>query len=483
MRSMLIEDIGQQLAHKPVEWMSWWWGVKWGTFINIDPPLSKEHPLWQREDNNLENIKLFGLPPNKLQEEIATYWEKPFWRRWLLSFFTAIDSKIVIWSYYKRCLSFRIIHKENPTLEQSLMIYEPKQPLVSQLINKLKQDNLLLENHLERYSGNAQWIKKNLSLLLAKHEKKRQQFFLSLLNKHLKELPTTYDQKSVRKKLEEEYQELEKMLRKYIQNSYNPINQQESTLPIEEIEENPNRDLVYVGPTPVIEKKENPDFDSDLSCSMSSINEWLTLKRQTIKELLKEESPPYEVIQSLLEKSLRSLQLLIEPQLTSYESVAKEVRCRRVNHKEALEWSEFLQNRLTYFFRHSGLLFHPDKSDGNENIRIIKTELFKEFQQFAEDSLERLSQGLKTLKRCVPQCEIDFNKMLEEIERDRREFREKFDKKCAEMEVRQAAMKAKLAEAEEAINKLLQMRSNHSYPLEEKVSHDQTTEVQSFFRP
>ncbi len=501
---MLIEGIGKQLTHKPFEWMSWWWGVKWGAFIDIHPPLSKENPLWQREDSNLENVQLFGLPPNELQEEIAMYWEKPFWRRWLLSFFTAIDSKIVIWSYYKRCLSFRMIHKENPALEQRLMVYDPEKQLLNQLINKLKQDNRILENRLERYSGNTQWIKKNLSLLLAKHEKKRQQFFSRLLNKHLKALPVEYNQKSIRKKLEEEYQELEKMLRKYVENSYNQVNKQESVL---SIEENPNRALVYVGPAEVSEETVTARSVMDLSCSVYEVNNWVSSIRKAIEDMLKEDPPSYEAIQSLLRESFLNLQVLIQPQLNNYQDLVNEARINGVHPDEGIKWLKFLETRLstlTSFFRNSVLLFHPDKSYGDENIRLIKTELFKEFRQFTESSLEKFNKGLKMLKRCIPQWEIDFNKMLEEIEHDRREFREWFDQKCAGIEVRQAETEAKLAETEakrvemetenaeikarqaameETINKLLQVASNNSHTLEERTLYDQTAEARGFFRP
>jgi len=442
---MLIAGIGQRLAHKPFEWMSWWWQIKWEAFIDISPQLSEENPLWQREDSHLENIRLCGLRPDELQEEIAVYWQKSFWRRWLLSFFTDIDNKIVIWSYYKRCLSFRIIHKENPALEQRLMVYDPEQRLVNQLLYKLKQDTDVLESSLEMHTGNAKWVEKNLSVLLAKHEKKRQRFFFKLLKKYLKELPSGSDREFIREKLEEEYQELEKILRNYVKNSCQANLSEQEFLP--SIEESPNRDLVYVGPAIMTEKEDSSYLDSDLSCSMIPTNEWLALKRQSIKELLKEEPIPYDTIQSLLEKSLQSLRSLIESQLDGYERLVNEVRYKRTNHKEALKWSEFLQNRLTYFFRHSGLLFHPDKSYGNDDLKIIKTELFKEFQQFAESSLERLSIGLKTLKRCIPQWEIDLNKMLEETERDRKEFRAWFDQKFAQMEAESAQLRVESAQA------------------------------------
>lgn len=451
MINMLIEDIGQGLSHKPFEWKSWWWGIKWETFIDIYPQLTETNPLWQREDSHLKNIRLCGLPPDELQKEIAAYWEKPFWRRWILSFFTGIDNKIVIWSYYKRCLSFRIIHKENPTLEKRLMVYDPEQRLVNLLINKLKQDNEKLENRLERYSGNATWIEKNLDILLAKHEEKRQRFFLKLLNKHLKMLPEECDQGFVRKKLKEEYQELEKMLRNYVKNSCQAnVSQQESILP----EDNFNRDLVYVGPTVLLERSVTAITDNDLGCSISEVNIWVSSIRTKIEDMLKEECPSYEAIQALLRESLVNLQLLIQTQLNHYQDLIDEAP-KGVHPREGLKWLEFLETRLnilTSFFRSSVLLFHPDKSYGDENIRLIKTELFKEFHQFGEDSLKKLHQGLKTLKRCIPKWEINLDKMLKEIARERKEFRQWFDQKFEKMEAENAEMKKRQAQLQADIN-------------------------------
>jgi len=454
---MLIEEMGQKLSHQPFEWKSWWWGIKWEAFIDIYPELTETYPLWQREDNHLENIRLCGLPPDELQAEIAQYWEKPFWRRWLLSFFTDIDSKIVIWSYYKRCLSFRIIHKENPALEQRLMVYDPEQRLVTQLINQLKRDHEKLEKRLERHAGNIQWVEKNLSVLLARHEKKRQRFFLKLLSKHLKALPAACDQDSVRRKLEEEYQGLEKMLRNYVENSYQVcMSQPESSLPIQE---NPHRELVYVEPTEVTQNQEYPYCESD-DCTMGSINEWLALKRHSIRELLKEEPCPYDTIQILLKKSLKSLQSHIESQLGGYERSIKDIISKQTNYKEALEKSKFLQHRLTYFFRNSSLLFHPDKSYGDEHLKLIQTNLFKEFQQFAESSLERVSKGLETLKRCIPPWKVKLDKALEEIERDRKQFREWMEQRFAEIEAINAQTRAETAQtrAETAQIKKSQMQ-------------------------
>lgn len=487
MRSMLIEAMGQRLSHKPLEWQSWWWGIKWSTFIGIYPQLTEEHPLWQRKDSHLENIRLCGLRPNELQAEIAMYWEKSFWRRWLLSFFTDIDSKIVIWSYYKRCLSFRIIQKENPALEQRLMVYDPEQRFVNLLIHQLKKDNAVLEDRLERHSGNAQWVEKNLGVLLAQHEKKRQRFFLKLLNKHLKELPAECDQDSVRKKLEEEYQALEKMLRKYVEKACQVNVSQPSSIQQPIIEENPNRDLVYVGPAVVAERTLSPYVETDPSCSMSGINEWLTLKRQTIRELLKEEPASYEAIQTVLEDSLKSLQAFIEPQLKGYENVVNEARYRRVNHKEALAWSEHLQGQLRYFFRNSRLLFHPDKSEGDENIRLIKTELFKEFEQFFKSSLERFDKGFRILKRCIPQWELDLDERLKKEALNIRERREWFDRRYAALEKRDARIAERLTVMQEQLNTLLRPNTLNSEAISDPYpssSQDESSmQAREFFRP
>jgi hypothetical protein len=165
MLTMLLESMGHRLAKKPFEWMSWWWSVRWGDFISIDPQLTKENPLWslERDDNSLKSIRLFELYPDELQAEIARYWEKSFWRQWLSRLFTPIESKITIWSYYQRCLSFREVQRQNPQIDQRLIIYTPEQSLVSVLVKGLNKDNLAFENYLEKNTGNLRWMQNNFN--------------------------------------------------------------------------------------------------------------------------------------------------------------------------------------------------------------------------------------------------------------------------------------------------------------------------------
>lgn len=472
---MLIEDLGRQLTSKPFEWMSWWWGIKWGGFIEISPQLSKENPLWQREQTDLENLKLFKKTPNELQKQITVYWQKPFWRRWLLRLFTDINSRIIIWSYYQRCLAFQRIHQENPLSERRLIQYEPEQRLVNLFLNELKRDYLILEQRLEGYAGNIQWMEKNLDSLLTQHEEKRQRVFLKLLDRYVSELPEDCDRESLQRKLEDEYSELGRILRNYFQHWCQPL---------KAIEKNLCQDLVYVGPA-MAEKVVSPGLGADLSSPLSSINEWLAVKQQVLKEILKESPPPYKEIQSFLQQCLESLEGLIEPLLSDYEKLVYETKHQRVNYREMLSWSDHLQSRFTYFFRHSSLLFHPDTSGGDEIIGRIKTELFQSFQQLIEASLERLDQGLVILKQCIPSWELELDKLLEKSKKDLIIFREELNQWFLRMKAEQAEIKAEQAEIKKTLEILLKRTRIYSDAKEETVSSgssDDPTAHANFFR-
>lgn len=447
---MIIEDLGRQLANKPFEWMSWWWGIKWGVFIEIFPQLSKENPLWLREPAELEHLRLFRKTPDQLQLQIASYWQKPSWRRWLLRLFTDINGRIVIWSYYQRCLSFQRIH-QNSSLERRLIQYEPEQRLVNLLMNELIREHTVLEQRLESHIGDVEWMEKNLDSILTHHEEKTNQIFLKLLNRYLKELPVDCSRDSVQRKLEEEYSELQRILREYFidwcQFSFK-----------KGIEANSSRDLVYVGPTEV-KRVVSPAISADHSSPSSSLNEWLDQRQHILKEKLKENPIDYDEIQAFLQQCLQNWEGLVESLLLDFEILICDAKHQRVDYKQALDYSEHLQSRFSYFFRHSSLLFHPDKSDGNPAICQIKTELFQYFHPLAEISYERLNQGVKILKQYVPSGGLGFDKIVEKIEQDLRSFREEFDKKCVEIEAQhveiseqQAELRAQHTKLDEELN-------------------------------
>jgi hypothetical protein len=461
MLTMLFQDIGQRLSKQPFSWMSWWWGLRWGAFISIHPPLTEKTPLWSRDDSSLKSIKLFKLSPNELQAEITRYWENPFWRRWLLRIFSSIGSKISIWSYYQRCLSFREVRKQYPVIEQRLMIYEPEQKLITALVTALNRDNLALEQRLEKYSGNQQWIQKNFNSVLTQHEKKRHDSFLKLMKKNLKKLPSECNQGLVKGKLEKEYLEIEKILRVYLQGWCRmPFTQHELAK-----SEDGDDALVYVGPAAITKKTVNPSSESDLSCSMSSIKLWASCRHQTIDAILKEQLSEEEQtnkVKIVLEESLNSLSLLIDPQIESYQRVVKEAIQGKVNYQEVIKWSESLQSGLLKLYRNGARLFHPDKLNGSVGLQMLLTDLFQQFKQSSESALEKIQQGQESLKEWFGhslEWELRIRKLLQELAEDRAQHNEymtqklnELDESIKEIRERLIAMDVKLKNNKEALN-------------------------------
>ncbi|MEN9450547.1 MAG: hypothetical protein RJA83_1165 [Pseudomonadota bacterium] len=457
MLTILLQDIGQRLAKQPFSWMSWWWGLRWRAFISIHPPLTEKTPLWSRDDSSLKSIKLFKLTPNELQAEITRYWEKPFWHRWLLRLFTSIGSKIRIWSYYQHCLSFREVRKQYPFVEQRIMIYEPEQKLITALVTALSRDNLALEQRLEKYSGNQPWIQKNFSALLTQHEKKRHDSFLELMKKNLKKLPLC-NQGLVKRKLEKEYLELKKMLRAYLQGWCRDTLQQDS-----KTSESDNA-LVYVGPAIVAEKTVSSSSESDLCCS-SSINLWVNRRRQTIDAILQEQLSEEEQankVKIVLEESLNSLSLLIDPQIEGYQRVVKEAIQGKVNYQEVIKWSESLQSGLLKVYRNGARLFHPDKLNGSPGLQMLLTQLFQQFKRSSESALEKIHQGQDSLKEWFGhslEWELRIRKLFEELVEDRARHNEYMKQKFKELdesikEIREQmhALDIKLKNNKEALN-------------------------------
>ena len=212
--------------------------------------------------------------------------------------------------------------------------------------------------------------------------------------------------------------------------------------------------------------------------------------------MLKENSADYENIQAFLQQCLHSLEALIEPLLSDYERLVYEAKHQRVDYREMLKRSEHLQGRFTYFFRHSSFLFHPDSSDGGENLCRIKTNLFQEFQQLVKASFERLDHGLVILKQCIPPSELALAKLREQLEQELIIFREELNKRFgqidarfAEIETQHAEIKAKQVEikAEQDENKkileiVLKRMSTLAVSEEQTVDPTTKTNVQFFRR-
>jgi pyruvate-formate lyase len=150
--------------------------------------------------------------------------------------------------------------------------------------------------------------------------------------------------------------------------------------------------------------------------------------------------------------------MLIAPKMECYQQLIQKAKQGKVEFEVAIEHSEDLQPRLMRFFRSSALLFHPDKSDKNEELRCLKTELFKEFNQFAENSREILREGLETLKKCIPKLESKYQAILDQMQRDREESGARSEELIRAHTQKQAQaqveMYAEIARTEEKIERL-----------------------------
>jgi hypothetical protein len=148
----------KQLASKASQRIVWWSGRRWYSVISIIPELTEEQPLWRRSDESLVSVRLFGLTPEQLQEEIQHYWEKPRWQQWLLKQFTFINKKIEIWFYYQKCLAFREIRYSKEMEFDKLN--SSAQWVLAELEKWLSQQEIAVENHLDKRCWDLSWTQR-----------------------------------------------------------------------------------------------------------------------------------------------------------------------------------------------------------------------------------------------------------------------------------------------------------------------------------
>ena len=463
MLNSLLQSIEQRLAKKPFTWMSWWRGKKWISVFSIIPEL-EECPLWKRDEASLSSLRLFDLEPQALHTELQRYWKRPFWQRWWLSLFTSINNKRKAYAYYQRCLAFSEVQKQHGYTSSVFRIGEERAILL-ELVAWFDQDIKYGEKILEQHAGDVNWLQSQFTSILNQREQKTEQRLLKYMDKKLKKLP------AVRNRIKKESQELGKLMRDYLLSGLFPPDQVSahnegataSSAAYEATEDSvlsDKQELVYVGPA-VATRNTLGMYPSGKTCltGIDSVGNWVSVQREAIAGLLREGRPQaYIKIKVLLKQSLSSIRMVIEPQIAGYQQLINDAKQGRVEYEIAIEWSEDLQPRLIKFFRSSALLFHPDKSDRNEELRRLQTELFKEFNQLAENSRETLRQGLQTLKNCIPKLESKYQDILDKMQRDRENSKARSEEliraHAQERAQKQAAMDAKISGMEEKIERL-----------------------------
>lgn len=429
-----MQGIEQRLAKKPFTWMSWWRGKRWSSVFFIVPELSEERPLWKREAASLSSLRLFSLEPHILQAEIAHYWKRPFWQRGCLSLFTSINNKLKVWSYYQDCLAFREVQKKQAYTVFPLRACAQERAIWwTELIDWFNENTRYGEKIQEKHAGDLHWREYRFPSLLSQYEQKREEQFLKRMEKKLDKLTTKEGLNKLRCRIKKEYQELGKVMRDYLlfseqahanNEGVNVVNVVDEVAP--SVSASDRQALVYVGPAVLDTRSTQIRYASGKAHlgDMGSAGDWVLFQRQTIRSLLEEGKSDVSIeLNALLEQSLDSIKRLIEPQMDAYKQVVKGVRGGGVNYKEAISWAEQLQSSLNSLFRSSALLFHPDKSNRDEELSLIQARFFPQFRELLETSREELSAGLDILKIYVPRSDAEIQNILEAIERRREKFR------------------------------------------------------------
>ncbi|RDH39832.1 MAG: hypothetical protein CFE62_006970 [Candidatus Aquirickettsiella gammari] len=491
MLNSLLQGIEQRLAKKPFTWMSWWRGKKWISVFLISPTLSEKYPLWKRDEASLSSLRLFDLEPQALHTELQRYWKRPFWQRWWLSLFTSINNKRKAYAYYQRCLAFAEVQKKHGYTGSIVKSSGQERAIFLELVTWFNQDVKQCEKILEQHAGDLNWLQSRFTLILSQYKQKTEQRLLKCMEKKLRKVPTMRSQNRIRNRIKKGSQELGKLMRDYLLLGSFPPDQVSahnegataSSVAYEATEDSivsDSQELVYVGPA-VATRNTLRMYSTKKAHlgDMDSVGDWVRLQRQTIDSLLAAKTPEaYAEIKTLLEQSLSSIEGLIKPQIDCYQQLLNNAKQGISDYEVAIEYSEFLQCRLIKFFQGKPLrlLFHPDKSGGNKALSQIKTELFKEFKRLSDTSLEAISRGLRTLKKCIPKWRLEHQAMEDKMQRDREAFRVYFKKAMKESEESTARLNAELAEMGkqiECLNNLVQKNITGHHSSEETRPQDQ----------
>lgn len=451
MQNKLWKDLTDRIAKEPFEGIYWGWGPKWVTFIQIDSPLTVDKPLWTHEESSLDTIRLFGLSPEQLQLEIIRYWQQPFWKRWLLSLFTSINSKIKLWSYYHRCLAVRkVCIKDLWGIENPIdCVFEQYmgEELVQSLYRRLYRTTLKLTKYLEKHAGNLKFEENGVDFYLRENGR----FFTKLMNEKLALLDVE-NKANLQIQLRKEFDRHKMMLFSYLAAWEDKIF---------------DEPIYFDEPIP-LDACVDPRTGKKMTHSTQSIEEWIKLKRQTLESMLQDKSPEqFPRIKTFLESILSTIKQLINHQLERYGKMIHKVRCERLAPDKAIQQANVLLKDLI-LFKKSVLLFHPDKSFGIKNLQTIQVELFKDFRCLAKESMEQIKQGLQTLEECLAKQEnrqrIKQNNLrVEELEKIMDDLHARLDEIEPKLTTNHKETRQEVSEKLEQIGiEIAEMRFNYS---------------------
>src|SRR5436190_7661994 len=365
MLSHLFNQMDEYLSNKP--FIRRWWSRRWIVHMTIQPPLSKDYPLWKRNKDELRLLRLFDLSPEELGQKIDRYWKKPRWQRWFSSF--GMNKKIDVWNYYQRCLAYQEIIQDKLMSEQRLVIASKRWPLLEDLALVLHQSNVKFETYLEKRCRNPKWIEKHFSEEVKRYMQRLKKFFLIKLNKHLKKIEIGEERLALKQQAEKEYQEVEALMFHYYQlwhfNAFLRIRHPEvgiDALNDREINENQeSRVAVYTGSQIASSSSRALHRRVVLQNGIGSLDkakEWIQAQRQHLKSFIEEDS--LQKVEELLQINMNEIKNITEPQLKCCETIISNIKGNYEAYDSFLEHLDNLQNQLKPLLQGALHLFHPD---------------------------------------------------------------------------------------------------------------------------
>jgi hypothetical protein len=474
LEKLLLDEVGQWLARKPFQGFSWQQGAK---YIQVTPRLSKTYPLWELENEVLENkLSLFKVKPQQLEQQINDYRKKSRVIRWLLRVFTRINSKIAVWSYYRQCLSFRELQQRESLSTPQQSGFPVDFTIIQPLLPYLRQDIKQFEQMIDRHLRSLEVTEDEFLLRYQAYARKQEARFFKLLEKQLKGL-SDEQQILLRNTLKKEYRGMRKMMKKFTESCLKGVKQVKDQLsPFM-----PNLMLPLVKSEILYAEEARPSRNisppaSSYSAAQMPVNNSLEntsdievlmkQQRRKIKHLLaQDDSLDKETeIELFLKDSLKKIRFIIESRLREHQALVDALQSGRLNYRQASQQSEALQWQLKPFFKKKAfLLFHPDKYDiANESIKQTLHELFIQIKDLYKTSIAQLLAEIEIIQQANYRAE-DHEEILQAYREFCREFLkdftavyENYEKKVTaiykEMEVQMkehhAEIKTRYAEAE-----------------------------------
>ncbi len=393
MLSQLLNQMDEYLSNKPFKRR--WWFRRWVVHMTIQPPLSRDYPLWKRSKDELRLLRLFNLSPEELGRKIERYWKKPFWRRWFASF--GMNKKIDVWNYYQRCLAYRAVRPDKLEQRSLIVTSENRLPL-NELGLVLHQFNVKFETYLEKRCRNPKWIEKHFLEEIKAYKQKLKKTFLTKLNKSLNQIKTGGDPLALKQQAEQEYRQVEVFMLRYYHQWLNdffsrpqptPVPEIGTDVPQEKNRVNPERAIMISNYSQAVSssfqsrlpREVNPQHEIP---SLHGAKEWIQTQRERLKLLLEEGS--LQKVEELLKTSLNEIKAITESYLDSYEATLSAIRDQPEIYGVFLGYLDDLQCRLKPLLQGGILLFHPDHVMNLTHSQTMKELITRYSQTYLEQS-------------------------------------------------------------------------------------------------